>query len=78
MEVDFAEIIREVSEMGASDLHMTVGAPPMVRIRGELRALDFPILSSNVHASRLNVIALYRSLSSTLSNCHPLRCAHVT
>jgi twitching motility protein PilT len=46
MELDFAEIIREVSELGASDLHMTVGAPPMIRVRGELQALDFPILTS--------------------------------
>ena len=46
MEVDFAEIIKEVDALGASDLHMTVGAPPMVRVRGELKALDFPILGS--------------------------------
>ena len=46
MEVDFSEIIRQVSELGASDLHMTVGAPPMVRIRGELKGLDFPILDA--------------------------------
>jgi twitching motility protein PilT len=46
MEVDFAEIIKQVDALGASDLHMTVGAPPMVRVRGELKALDFPILGS--------------------------------
>src|SRR3954467_3314562 len=46
MEVDFSEIIKQVSELGASDLHMTVGAPPMVRLRGELKALDFPILQA--------------------------------
>ena len=27
-------------ELNASDLHLTVGAPPMVRVRGELQALD--------------------------------------
>jgi twitching motility protein PilT len=47
MEVDFAEIIKETSAIGASDLHMTVGAPPMVRVRGELKPLDFPILNSS-------------------------------
>ena len=34
---------KEVVELDASDLHMTVGAPPMVRVRGELqRARDYP------------------------------------
>jgi twitching motility protein PilT len=33
--------------LNASDLHLTVGAPPMVRVRGELRALEnYPQLSS--------------------------------
>jgi twitching motility protein PilT len=47
MEIDFAEVLGEVVEQNASDLHLTVGAAPMVRIRGELRALDnYPALSS--------------------------------
>src|SRR6476620_1630420 len=46
MDVDFSAIINDVTNLGASDLHMTVGAPPMVRVRGELKALDFPILSA--------------------------------
>ena len=40
MEIDFAEVLKEVVELNASDLHLTVGTPPMVRVRGELRALD--------------------------------------
>jgi twitching motility protein PilT len=46
MEVDFAEIIQQTVAQNASDLHITVGAPPMIRVRGELRALDFPALGS--------------------------------
>ena len=47
MEIDFAEILKQTVELNASDLHMTVGAPPMVRVRGELRALDgYPPLTS--------------------------------
>ncbi len=47
MEIDFAEVLKEVVELNASDLHLTVGAPPMVRVRGELRGLeDYPQLSS--------------------------------
>jgi twitching motility protein PilT len=41
---DFAAVLTEVFELGASDLHITSGVPPMVRERGRLRALDFPAL----------------------------------
>jgi twitching motility protein PilT len=33
--------------LGASDLHITVGLPPMVRVSGEVRALDYPPLTPN-------------------------------
>jgi twitching motility protein PilT len=45
MNFDFADILIEVIQAGASDLHLTVGAPPMVREKGRLRALDYPKLS---------------------------------
>ncbi len=41
MEMDFAEVLLEVMERGASDLHLTAGSPPMVRERGALNALEF-------------------------------------
>jgi twitching motility protein PilT len=40
MELDFAEVLIKTVELNASDLHATVGSPPMVRVRGELRALE--------------------------------------
>jgi twitching motility protein PilT len=40
MELDFAEILLEVVRRKASDLHITVGAPPTVRVHGTLRAID--------------------------------------
>ena len=46
MNFDFADILIEVITAGASDLHLTVGAPPMVRERGKLRGLDYPKLTS--------------------------------
>jgi len=45
MDFDFADILIEVMERGASDLHMTAGSPPMVRERGQLHALDYPQLN---------------------------------
>ena len=46
MEFDFAKILMEVIELDASDLHLAVGAAPMVRVRGQLRALDYPEMTA--------------------------------
>jgi twitching motility protein PilT len=42
--VDFAALITAVTERGASDLHLTVGAPPVIRVNGSLVRLDLPPL----------------------------------
>ena len=34
--MDLAELLKYAVEYGASDLHLTVGRPPMVRISGRL------------------------------------------
>jgi twitching motility protein PilT len=40
MNFDFADLLMDVVARRASDLHITAGAPPMVRIRGRLVAVD--------------------------------------
>jgi len=35
----------ELQERGGSDLHMIVGFPPLIRLKGELAALDHPVLT---------------------------------
>ena len=45
--MDMAEILREVLNRDASDLHLAVGVPPVVRIDGHLQSLDYPILTPN-------------------------------
>jgi twitching motility protein PilT len=45
--MDMAEILKEVLDREASDLHLAVGVPPVVRIDGHLQSLDYPILSPN-------------------------------
>lgn len=42
--MDLADILLEVLERKASDLHLTVGRPPMIRQTGHLVALDSPPL----------------------------------
>ena len=47
MDIDFADLLMEVVHRKASDLHLSSGANPTVRVRGRLVALeDYPKLSS--------------------------------
>ncbi len=46
MDFDFADVLIEVMERNASDLHLTAGSPPMIRQRGQLSALDYPELDA--------------------------------
>ena len=52
------ELIAQARQMGASDLHLTIGAPPVVRLLGELK----PLKTAPVTAKQLqNFIALLSS-----------------
>ena len=46
MDIDFADLLMEVVHRKASDLHLSSGAHPTVRVRGKLTPLeDYPKLS---------------------------------
>lgn len=45
--MDLVDILVEVLERNASDLHLSVGAPPVIRVSGKLIRLDYPRLTSN-------------------------------
>jgi len=36
------ELLENMHNIGASDLHLGVGSPPIFRINGRLKALNFP------------------------------------
>jgi len=58
-DVDLDEALREMIRLGASDLHLTSGVPPTVRINGALRPLEgLPIMNPD---------SLQRSLYAILS-----------
>lgn len=42
--MDIGEILKEVVNRDASDLHLAVGVPPVVRVDGHLENLDYPVL----------------------------------
>src|SRR6195256_2497677 len=46
MDIDFAEVLLEVLDRRASDLHITAGTPPMLRVRGRLAPMEgYPVLT---------------------------------
>lgn len=47
LKLDINELLEEVIERGASDMHITVGVPPVLRINGVLKRMDLPKLTNN-------------------------------
>ena len=45
--MDLVDVLLEVLERDASDLHLSVGSPPIMRINGVLERMDYPRLSAN-------------------------------
>jgi twitching motility protein PilT len=44
---DFSEVLRQMVETRASDVHITPGVPPMIRDKGRIRAMEgFPVLNT--------------------------------
>ena len=41
------EILTIAYNAGASDIHITVGLPPIMRLNGHLMKLDYPVLTAN-------------------------------
>ncbi len=46
MTVTIEEILAEAVKAGASDVHVTTGVPPVMRVNGELSAMSYPKLSA--------------------------------
>jgi twitching motility protein PilT len=59
--MNITELLHITSDMDASDLHLTVGVPPTLRIHGLLTKLDYPVLSED---------DVYKMLYSVLSDEH--------
>lgn len=59
--MNITELLHITSDMDASDLHLTVGVPPTLRIHGLLTKLDYPVLSED---------DVYEMLYSVLSDEH--------
>lgn len=62
MAVTIAELLRIAKEKKASDVHITVGIPPKVRVHGKLENLDFPKLMPADTDAMIRAIMLPRQI----------------
>ena len=55
--MDISQILSFAVEQGASDLHLSGGEPPMIRVHGDIRRLDHPPLGrEEVHGMTFDVM----------------------
>ena len=57
---EIEEILRSAMNAGASDIHLTVGVPPVMRVNGGLKTMDFPVLTPENTQKVLNCVATER------------------
>ena len=49
--MDITELLAFSAKQGASDLHLSAGLPPMIRVDGDIRRINLPALDhKEVHA----------------------------
>ena len=46
--INLPDLLTATQEMGGSDLHLSMGSPPQVRVDGHLKRLDYPDLTPDV------------------------------
>src|SRR6187401_2342524 len=46
--LNLPDLLKATQELGGSDLHLSMGSPPQVRVDGHLQRLDFPDLTPDV------------------------------
>ncbi|HKK82978.1 MAG TPA: type IV pilus twitching motility protein PilT [Atribacterota bacterium] len=58
MDFKVQDILIQAKEKGASDVHLNIGIPPILRLNGKLTKTQFPILSANdVHEMIITLIS---------------------
>ncbi len=58
LQISLSELLHKLSELGGSDLHVTTGTPPLVRVDGQIRPLDGyrPLTSSETKQLAYSVL----------------------
>jgi twitching motility protein PilT len=76
--VGVAELLEQVLTLGASDLHLTAGAKPTVRVNGHLGQLeDYPVLQpAETQAMIYSILTQRQRQRERLESEQELDCAH--
>jgi twitching motility protein PilT len=73
--MEFIDILKAAVDRGASDIHIVVGKPPMVRLRGEILPLqNFPSISAE-ESKRLIYSILYDDQKQRFEETYELDCS---
>ena len=59
--MDIFEVIETVKSKGASDLHIMVGSPPMMRVKGDLERMKNyePLTADEVKSILMRITTMY-------------------
>ncbi|MCX7794623.1 MAG: PilT/PilU family type 4a pilus ATPase [Thermodesulfovibrionales bacterium] len=74
--MDINELLKRAHAMGASDLHIKVGSPPIVRLHGELRPMDGIERINLEEALKIAFSVMSPSQRETFKNEHELDFAY--
>jgi twitching motility protein PilT len=55
-------LLRKLVEMGASDLHLEAGNPPVMRVKGDVRFANLPVMSHDFLYNLLSVLPVSETL----------------
>ena len=75
MELMIEDLMEEVIERGGSDLHLSTGLPPYIRVSGHLTATDHPPMSAD-QCQRLIFSMLNNSQRKILEQTWELDCSY--
>jgi len=57
MPIDISELLMFAKKEGASDLHLSAGEPPIIRVDGDIRKVDAPpMVKEDVHALLYDIL----------------------
>src|SRR5690348_18153607 len=57
-QISLSELLRKLSKLGGSDLHITTGSPPQIRVDGHLRPLESDRVLTSEDAKQLDYSVL--------------------
>jgi twitching motility protein PilT len=76
MKQQMDQVLNKAYQAGASDIHITVGRPPMMRVRGEMIPIEgFPALTSE-HTTKLIFGIINENLQAEFKEKLELDCSY--